>query len=380
MVSRLITVACVFALAGCASPPIKEAATGQTAQQITVRHPGSVMSDPSRLPSFSPNDLALRCGISPNLIAIPEVGANPVRAIGAVGGYGGGSTDTEPFALITMRLTAAAWANRDAESQARLTEMLLAWAGQDGLTQISGDPVNGTYAASRTILPVLVGYSLLRPTLDAGKRDRLDTWAKKMVGNLRVQTGPISSRNNHRILRDSVHMAYGALVGDADELKIGLDGYTRVLAEARADGGLPLELQRGYRAIFYQRHAISSLVAMAEIGAQQEYDLYGTDVSGVTLHTLITFLLDAIDTPSRVLREASANVSVPAGTDYRSQDLGFLDARGHGRHYMAWIVPYIARFPDHSNSIRLQKFFADGRFKHPMLDDYVGGNMSCLKG
>jgi poly(beta-D-mannuronate) lyase len=308
------------------------------------------------------------------------VGLTPVRTLGAAQGYGGGSTETEPFALIVMRLTAAAWANQDAESQARLADMLLLWADQDGLTQIAGDPVNGTYAAGRTILPVLVGYSLIRPALTPDKRARLDGWVKKMVGNLRVPTGPISSRNNHRLLRDSVHMAYGALIGDADELKIGLDSYTRALGEARTDGGLPLELQRGYRAIFYQRHAISSLVTLAEIAAGQGYDLYGTDVRGVTLHTLVTFLLDAIETPSRVLRDAAANVSVPAGTDYRSQDLGFLDPRGHGRHYMAWVVPYIARFPDHANSLRLNQFFTAGRFKHPMIDDYVGGNMSCLRG
>ena len=60
-----------------------------------------------------------------------------------------------------------------------------------------------------------------------------------------------------------------------------------------------LETARGSRALSYQRHAIASLVAIAEMAASQGYDLYGMEgEDGQSIHRAIEFLLDGIDQTS----------------------------------------------------------------------------------
>ena len=72
--------------------------------------------------------------------------------------------------------------------------------------------------------------------------------------------GPVSQLNNHRYLSDSVDMAWGALRGDDALFRQGIASFLLALAQMRADGSLPLETARGARALWYQRHAIASLV------------------------------------------------------------------------------------------------------------------------
>ena len=62
-----------------------------------------------------------------------------------------------------------------------------------------------------------------------------------------------------------------------------------------------------------------------------------------------------------------------------SQDLSFLFRRGHGRHYMAWVEIYLARFPERPESRRLLAVLArtEPSFR-PMLDEYAGGDTTCL--
>lgn len=122
-------------------------------------------------------------------------------------------------------------------------------------------------------------------------------------------------------------------------------------------------------ALWYQRHAVASLVVIAEIAANQGVDLYSYRVGQRDLHTAIRFLVDAIEQPGLV--------QPYAGTG--EQDLTFLERRGHDRNYMAWAEIYAARFPDRPDSARLLGLVrrADANFR-PMIDDYSGGNTTCL--
>ena len=189
----------------------------------------------------------------------------------------------------------------------------------------------------------------------------------------------ITAQNNHHYLRGSVEAAWGALVGDDAWFDRGLAAYRDAIAAMRPDGSLPLETRRGARALWYQRHAIASLVVIAEIAARQGVDLYGYALDGRDLHLALRFLLDGIDDPSLVWPYAAANDKPGGQPDYRLQDLGFLTTRGHGRHYMAWAEIYMARFPQRPESLRLRALLtrADAGFR-PMIDEYSGGNTSCM--
>ena len=175
-------------------------------------------------------------------------------------------------------------------------------------------------------------------------------------------------------------MAWGIVRGDDDWFRAGIETYLDALAQMRQDGSLPLETARGSRALSYQRHAITSLVAIAEMAAAQGYDLYAIEgEQGQSIHRAIGFLLDGIDQTSLVWPYARENDNSGSYRNYKVQDLGFMSERGHGRHYMAWTEAYLARFPDTELAERLRQRLAEfGPAEPPLIDEYSGGNMSCF--
>ncbi|MFL5336578.1 MAG: alginate lyase family protein [Geminicoccaceae bacterium] len=287
---------------------------------------------------------------------------------------------SEPFALAVMTDAAAGlagdpWANRD------LVELLDHWATARALMGTVRPTANISYALDRTLLPTIVAFSLVRedPGIDRVKVDRIEAWLKSVLKLRRSPgTGEVTAHNNHHLLRASVDMAWGALTNDTTDFEHGIAAYVDALRRMRADGSLPLETARGARALWYQRHAVASLVVIAQMGAVQGIDLFGLQISGRNLHLAISFLLDGIEQPERVWPYAAANDNPGVERSYRDQDLGFVEARGHDRHYMAWAEIYLARFPDRTESRRLLAVLkaADPDFR-PMLDEYSGGNTTC---
>lgn len=284
---------------------------------------------------------------------------------------------SEPFAYAVMASAAAGFGAGDRGAFERLAGLLDAWAGAGALTRIERASANLYYALDRTLLPVIVAYSLLRAepgALSPERQQRIEGWLRQVAalrGPLRrlPGAGEATARNNHYYLRASVGMAWGALTGDARSFREGPAAYLTALGDMRPDGSLPLETRRGGRALWYQRHALASLVAIAEMAAVQGLDLYGREVGGKSIHTGVRFLLDAIESPAR-LRPYTGG---------EAQDLSFLVRRGHGRHYMAWAEIYAARFPGRPESRRLLALLAraDPGFR-PMVDDYSGGNTTCF--
>jgi poly(beta-D-mannuronate) lyase len=244
------------------------------------------------------------------------------------------------------------------------------------------------YNLDRTLLPMIVAYSLVRddPAVSDHERRRIDAWLHQLVwrrGPGRTRDPALSSsRNNHRYLSDSVTMAWGILQGDDEAFRSGIERYRAALGQMRRDGSLPLETARGARALSYQRHAIASLVAIAEMAAVQGSDLYGIEGDqGQSIHRAIAFLLDGIDDPAMVWPYALENINPGPYRNSKVQDLGFMKERGHGRHYMAWVEAYRARFPSSALALRLQdELDAFGAAERPLIDEYIGGNASCLFG
>lgn len=310
----------------------------------------------------------------------------PVATI-AIDDAGGADNDAgQRFALAVMVTGAAAFGLDDDGARETLVAALDGWADAGALTSLERDAANAYYALDRILLPTLVAWSLVRaePAVGSRRRERIDRWLRRLVrtrGDLRParEAGDLAARNNHAYLAGSVGAAWGALTGDDEYFRSGIAAYRQAIGDLRADGSLPLETERGARALWYQRHAIASLTVIAEIAAVQGYDLYGFERNGRDLHRAVRFLLDAVDEPLLVEGYAAANVKPGAGDDYRTQDLGFLTRRGQVRHYMAWAETYIGRFPGREESRRLEVLLAgrDAAFR-PMLDDYSGGPTTCL--
>ena len=310
-----------------------------------------------------------------------HAGAVPRVVAGLHSADGDADTASEPFALAVMADAGASVAG-DAAATARLIRLLDRWARADALWGGDRRALNRNYALDRTLLPTIVAFAAIRDRAELAPpaRQRIERWLGRLVGSrLPPPEDSITRRNNHHYLRGSVDMAWGALTGDDRLFRAGIAAYRDALGDLRTDGSLPLETARGARALWYQRHAIASLVVIAEIAGNQGVDLYALEENGRGLHDAVGFLLAAIERPDLVTAYAAADDNPGVQRDPRDQDLSFLDQRGHDRHYMAWVEIYAARFPDRSESRRLLALLAehDPDFR-PMIDDYSGGATTCL--
>ncbi len=350
-------------------------------QPSRLERPGVVLFDPeARHAELAAMDLRARAF----LCGPPEEEWQSFKAIArpkAPGSSKGKSA--EPFAMEVMRATAWAVATHDHGSIRAVVRVMDRWAKGEALTQVD-ETSNELYAVNRTVLPLIVSWSALKGELarDREKTARIERWLADLM-QLRRQMAPApgktTARNNHHYLNASVDMAWGALTGNRSAFDLGVAAYMDALAAMRADGSLPLETNRGARALWYQRHAIASLVTIAEIASVQGVDLYGREIEGRSLHTAVRFLIDAIQQPEMVLGYAAENHNPGTADEWWMQDLSFLATRGHGRHYMAWVEPYRTRFADRPEARELSALLAarDPDFQ-PAIDDYSGGNMSCF--
>jgi poly(beta-D-mannuronate) lyase len=293
---------------------------------------------------------------------------------------------SEPFAWTIMTAAAAAFGQGDPDAREALTGNLRRWARGEALTKLEDRHENTYYSLERTLLPTIVAYSLVRsdPEWDELERKEVERWLNRLVRLRGIKRpdeskGPISQMNNHRYLSDSVDMAWGALRGNDALFRHGVESFQLALHQMRPDGSLPLETERGAKALWYQRQAVASLVTIAEIAAVQGHDLYALTVEGKSLHRAIDFLARAIAEPELVLPYARANEKPGEFANYLVQDRSFMRRRGHGRHYMAWFEAYRARFPESDATRLLTRLLGEfeGRSR-PMVDDFSGGNMSCF--
>lgn len=300
---------------------------------------------------------------------------DPVAGLEPTEGYGSDGS-AAPFAWAVMVLSGRALAG-DGDATFVLKTLLGRWAAADALAGTT-EVADAHYALKRVLLPTVVAYSIVRPAMDARDRTLVERWLGPLVGRVDKRFDGDVDHNNHRTLADSVLMAWGALVGDGALYAKGIQGFRATLAEARPDGSLPLEARRGARALWYTRHALASLTVMAEIARAHGDDLYDTVAEDRSFDLLLSFLTTGLESPILVQAYAPANHIPGPSEDYRNQDLGFLERRGNGRHYMAF-AEAVARLPQTTAPRRLLAARLAGLYsERPLIDDYVGGNATCF--
>ncbi len=386
--SRRATLGLALALAAFSGGCSLSGAPAPAAQEggpRLVRRPGLVLIDPvarrAELRAAGPGALSL--------CAAEDLRLRTWPAPGPLGPTGGNATDTRlnPVAWLLMRAAGVVLAEDEPEARANLVEALDRWARASALEAPASADANTRFAINRFLLPAVVAWAVVRdaPEASPALRRRVEAWLARLAAAARARLEgqrpeEPTADNNHAYLAASAVMAVGALSGDDAAFALGLSTYRRALARMRPDGSLPAETARGARALWYQRQAIASLVTIAELAALQGYDLWGLEIEGRSLHRAIRFLLDAIDDPAQVLAYAAENRSPGPSADWRRQDLSFLERRGHGRHYMAWVEAYRARFPTRPETAQLEALLFRAGDPRPLVDEFAGGNLSCLRG
>jgi poly(beta-D-mannuronate) lyase len=268
----------------------------------------------------------------------------------------------------------------DETARTTLTGLLLRWADADAFARTQ-EVNDAYYALKRQLLPLEVAYTILEPSLGAVQAEKLRTWIDPLVRQIDKAFDGDVDHNNHRVLADSVLAVWGSVIGDRAMFDKAMARYDVVLSETRADGTLPLEARRGARALWYQRQTLSSLVVLAETARGAGLDLYGHITSdGRSIATLIGALMNGLSSPA-VVQVYSAENHIPGPEkNFLKVDLGFLEKRGHGRHYMAFAEAILTRSEGLAQK-RLQILFNQQiAAQRPLVDEFAGGNATCFWG
>ena len=299
----------------------------------------------------------------------------PISGLKTTEGYG---SDNRPakFSHYVMVLGGRVLAG-DKQSSTDLKHALLTWARADALTK--GDHHHDTYyALKRYMLPVVVSLSIIDSELTDDERQTIIRWIDKIVPLLGKKFDGDVDLNNHRYLADAVLMAWGAYKGDKQLYQIGVRGYKKALTHILADGSLPLETRRGSRATWYMRHALSSLVTLAEIDKAHDGNLYQMGYKGRSLASIVNYFVTASFAPLMILPDAAGNYIPGPHKDFLVQDTDYMRRRGHDRHYMAFAEAYRHQPTMAAKRLELLMNQKTQWKQRPYLDDYVGGNATCF--
>lgn len=191
----------------------------------------------------------------------------------------------------------------------------------------------------------------------------LDKWITKKVTEFRKNHAETKNNStlkkhgiivrhtaqNHFVVSADSSMALGAWLGKDSLFKIGLKQWDVTLRTMREDGSLPHETARGSRAIWYTGITLTKLIRLAELARVQGIDLYNLEVRGRTFHDAVSFMLDAVENQEIIHKYAKVNRDPGGFIPYTRQEVG---SASSGKY--AWIKPYLLRFPNHPNSLRIK--------------------------
>ena len=298
----------------------------------------------------------------------------------------------EPFTLVLMQAAASWRGRRDSAAARHAVVEMVKWAGDDALA--GGDEVPARAARSgearRKALAGILGAWLDLRASPAGRAEagRIEPWLARLVAREEKAAPNGNELRGNELHGDellvAVILAQWALVSGRDDLAA--RAHTRTASAARAtleamqpDGSLPSDMARGLRALASQRRTIALLVYLGELQAAAEpsgaADLWQPRADGADLHRAVAFFVRALDRPAVLGAHLDSRLGPQA---VRHQDLGFLVARGNGRHDLAWVELYRARFPDRPEAAALaRRLPRPGDPGWPLVDELAGGNTTC---
>ena len=216
-----------------------------------------------------------------------------------------------------------------------LVGLLSYWAERRALLAFDYEGNHGQawYAVEWTAATAGLTYSIVRsePSLNDQLQQLVEAWLSEVVTKQISYPGNRTSCCNNHLYWRGLEAAIVGVITDNNQLfQYGIAAYAAALKVMNPDGSLPLEMDRGKRALHYQNFSVLPLVFLAEVAAHQGYDLYNLSFDGRNIHLAVQFLLKGLDDPA-VIRRYTAE----------EQDLSFIDRRDE----LNWLEPYHRRFP-----------------------------------
>jgi len=350
---------CFFALLGCQSSP--DALTGSVLEvrpTPVISHPGMVAVDvvSRRKQLNDANSLEKMCK---NIERVPMTILHKAQS---PSGYG--LDDRYSTISKSFRDLGEGCLRGNVNACKKIQSYSLEWSKESKLRAPSNQWNDTLTINMRLLSPMISALAVSEQVIPMKKSEKvfLTRWLKEKVdrfehglrgaGRYGAGSGTHARKaaHNHAVQSSIAAMSYGAWADDASYFETGIEQWFITLSSMRDDGSLPIETRRGARALFYQGRTMSALVQLAERANVQGIDLYNSAPSfNKTIHHTVSFFIDSILDTETVLKYAKSNKYPGPSKSYKYQDLGSSGST------LGWVAPYISKFPDHPNTIRLKK-------------------------
>ena len=221
----------------------------------------------------------------------PKLAAISAAAMRPYNGYLRVVTSQADLSLSASTPTARAEAGRCAG------EWLAAWAqGQGWLGQMATQ--QSEFRRNWNLTGLAIAYLKIKPHVTPEQRALIEPWLD------RIATVTRSFFNDHRSHRRNNHWYWLGLGLAATGLATGSERHweeaRRIMSDAaheiRADGTLPMELDRGPRALHYHAFSATPLIMLAELGAARGEDWYS--LGNGALHRLVVLTVAGLRNPA----------------------------------------------------------------------------------
>ena len=239
-------------------------------------------------------------------------------------------------------------------------DWLESWAAAGGY--LGAVSQQGGYVRKWSLATVSFAWLAIRDVsgLDPRKtqrvRDWIARWGAAVMEDYSTGTDR-SSRNNNHLYWAALAVGLAGVAGNDRTLFDWMVArYRQALGQIDSGGILPLERDRGSRALHYHVFSLSALVPIAELGVRNGLDLYSARDGA--LHRLVRRTLDGLDDPSFFEKQTG-------------QKQGWVGKLDGGK--LAWLEIYHARFPDAASRRWVMRF-------RPLKNRRTGGNATLLWG
>jgi poly(beta-D-mannuronate) lyase len=224
---------------------------------------------------------------------------------------------------------------RDGRIARCLASWMERWATAGALL---ANPVTPQSNAERKwiLASLALNYALMSDAseMSSEQRQTIERWLGRLAQAWKEAPDFGADRpNNHVNWAALALAATGMAVQDRGLFEEGVQMARQALSRVASDGSLPLEMDRGGRAINYHVFALEPLIVIAEIGVANGVDLYVEH--GQALQRLATFTRDAMLDPGPIERRTGVAQSWTGRGGVQPQP----EAWG-------WAFPYLTHVPD----------------------------------
>jgi poly(beta-D-mannuronate) lyase len=236
------------------------------------------------------------------------------------------------------------------------------WAEADALSDLGS--MNAEISAPSRLGGIAMAYLQAKQHagfLDAAEAEVIEGWLQeRMLATMRYfddDAPERASQNNLRAWAGLAAAAVGLATGN-DEITDWAAGTAELVAcQADEDGALPLEMERGPRALQYQLHATAPLVVSAAMLSEDGRDLFAACDGAI--HRIVGFVPNAFGNPELVAAKAGEEQTYFEGDD---------ELEGWE---LAWAEAYLSKFDQPALAALVEEY-------RPLANSKLGGAQDLL--